>query len=280
MVYKQQNIMRRSLLFFALFYVLTGFSQTTPRKVDLLDENWKFVQKEIPGGEAIGCNDADWESVKVPHDWAIRGQFDLNIDKQVVQVKQDGELKPQLRTGRTGALPVFGVGWYRKHINFSADDRGKHIFVEFDGAMSNAKVYLNGKLVGEWPYGYSSFSFELTDKINFGADNILAVRLENKTESSRWYPGAGIYRNVRLVTTSDVYVKHWGTYITTPVVSDKKSQVCIQTSLKNDNASDQKITLVTEIIDNKGTKVAENSFSRMKRRYCTKPSVSCLWERS
>lgn len=254
--------MRTLLVFFALFYFVSGFSQTNPRKTELLDENWKFIQKEISNGASVDCKDSDWETVKVPHDWAIRGQFDLNIDKQVVQVKQDGEQKPQMRTGRTGALPVFGVGWYRRQIKVPADDKGKHIFVEFDGAMSQAKVYLNGEFVGEWPYGYSSFSFELTDKIKFGTENVLAVRLENKTESSRWYPGAGIYRNVRLVTTSDVHIKHWGTYLTTPVVSDKKSEICIKTSLENDHVSDQKITLVTEILNNKGDIVAENRVSR------------------
>lgn len=249
----------RLIIILSVFGLMATFAQISSRKVKLLDENWKFIQKEIPDGATTGCNDSQWETVKVPHDWAVRGQFDLNIDKQVVQVKQDGELKPQLRTGRTGALPMFGVGWYRKQIEIPASDRGKRIFVEFDAAMSLAKVYLNGDFIGEWPYGYSSFSFELTDKIKFGQTNILAVRLENKTESSRWYSGAGIYRNVRLVSVSDVHVQHWGTYITTPVVNDKKSEVCINTNLKNYNNTAQKITLLTEILTATGKKVASNS---------------------
>jgi len=247
---------------FALILLICAFSlsaQTSPRKVELLDENWKFIQQEIPDAAAPSCNDSGWEAVKVPHDWAIRQPFDLNIDKQVVMVTQDGEKKPQLRTGRTGALPTFGVGWYRRQLNIPAADRGKRVFVEFDGAMSQAKIYLNGEYIGEWPYGYSSFSFELTDKIRFGETNVLAVRLENKTESSRWYSGAGIYRNVRLVTLSDIHVQHWGTYITTPVVTAKKSEICIKTTLKNSGASAQKITLVTEIFNAKGEKVVANS---------------------
>lgn len=236
--------------------------QLNPRKVELLDENWKFIQKEVSNGATVECDDSEWESVKVPHDWAIRGQFDLNIDKQIVQVNQDGELTPQLRTGRTGALPMFGVGWYRRQIDIPAADKGKRVFIEFDGAMSLAKVYLNGEFVGEWPYGYSSFSFELTDKIKFGKSNVLAVRLENKTESSRWYSGAGIYRNVRLVSLSDVHVQHWGTYVTTALVTNKKSEVCIRTNLKNNNTTAQKITLVTEIRNANGEKVAVNKVSR------------------
>ncbi|MFH6991739.1 beta-galactosidase GalB [Flavobacterium sp. FlaQc-48] len=254
--------MRISLLFLVLCSVLNSFAQTNPRRVELLDENWKFMQKEIANGKSIDCNDTDWEVVKVPHDWAIRGPFDMNIDKQFIQIKQDREAKPDLHTGRTGALPAYGVGWYRRQISVSAQDKGKRIFIEFDGAMSNAKVFLNGEFVGEWPYGYASFSFELTEKIKFGTDNLLAVRIENKPESSRWYSGAGIYRNVRLVTTDDVHVKHWGTYITTPSVSVKKAEVCIKTSIINQKSTSQKITLVTEILNSKGEKVAKNSFAQ------------------
>ncbi len=250
----------------SLFFILCAFSlfaQNAPRKVELLDENWKFIHKDISDAAAPACVDTAWETVKVPHDWAIRQPFDLNIDKQVVMVTQDGEKRPQLRTGRTGALPMFGVGWYRKQLTIPAGDKDKRVFVEFDGAMSHAQIYLNGQFIGEWPYGYSSFSFELTDKIQFGGSNVLAVRLENKTESSRWYSGAGIFRHVRLVSLSDVHVQHWGTYITTPVVSDKKSSVSIQTRLKNNSASAQKITLVTEIFNAKGLKVATQSATRL-----------------
>ena len=118
-----------------------------------------------------------------------------------MKVIEDGETVAKRRSGRTGGLPHIGIGWYRKTLEIPATWNGKRIFVEFDGAMSNARIYLNGQFIGEWPYGYASFGFDLTDKIKLGKKNVLAVRLENKPNSARWYPGADIYRNVRLVVT-------------------------------------------------------------------------------
>ncbi len=115
--------------------------------------------------------------------------------------------------------------------------------MEFDGAMSHAKVYLNGEFVGEWPYGYASFGFDITDKVNFGGENILAVRLENKPYSSRWYPGAGIYRNVRMVITNPVFVKQWGTYITTPEIQNGKGTVNIKATLLNKTGKEKRFQL-------------------------------------
>jgi len=221
------------------------------REVQLLDTGWRFLNKEIPTTNSNQVDDSSWQTVTVPHDWAIAGPFDMTIDMQQVRVIEDGDRGAKLRTGRTGALPCFGIGWYRKALSISKSDEGKRIFVEFDGAMSRSKVYLNGVYVGEWPYGYSSFSFELTKHIQFGKENILSVRLENKEESSRWYSGAGIYRNVRLVKTAPVRVANWGTYITTPVVTDKQGQVSIKTEIDGNEA----IQLVTEIFDAKGKKV-------------------------
>lgn len=231
--------------------------QAQKREVQLLDTGWKFQNKEI--NTAINAiDDNSWQTVTVPHDWAIAGPFDMNIDLQAVQVLEDGDKKPKLRTGRTGALPCFGIGWYRKALTISKADEGKRVFVEFDGAMSRSKVYLNGVYIGEWPYGYSSFSFELTKYIQFGKENVLSVRLENKEESSRWYPGAGIYRNVRLVKTAPIRVAHWGTNITTPVVTSQKGEVNIKTEIDG-NAT---VRLVTEIYDAKGKIVGTSSTNK------------------
>jgi len=236
----------------------TSFAQDNTRKTVLLDEDWKFTLGEIPNAAAINYNDSAWETVCVPHDWAITKPFDLNQDMQWVQVKEDGDKEAKLRTGRTGALPIFGVAWYRKNIQISASDSGKCFFVEFDGAMSQAKIYCNGEYVGEWPYGYSSFSFELTKFLRVGQKNVLAVRLENKPESSRWYSGAGIYRNVRLLTTNPIHVGHWGTYITTPIINEKKGTVSIQTMVLNQSQTSEKVELVTDIYNPKGEKVASS----------------------
>ena len=203
-----------------------------------MEDEWKFINRDVREGAAIDLDDSDWEVMSIPHDWAIIKPFDMNMDMQRTQVIEDGETKALLRTGRTGALNAFGVGWYRKKIIVSEQDRGKKIFVEFDGAMSLAKVYLNGNFIGEWPYGYTSFTFELTDKIKFGSENILSVRLENLPESSRYYTGAGLYRGVRLVILNPVHVAHWGTFVTTPVVSvdkaivDVRTNVCVRTKQK------------------------------------------------
>jgi beta-galactosidase len=235
-----------------IFLISISFqTKAQKREVQLLDTGWRFLNKEIPTTNSNQVDDSSWQTVTVPHDWAIAGPFDMTIDMQQVRVIEDGDRGAKLRTGRTGALPCFGIGWYRKALSISKSDEGKRIFVEFDGAMSRSKVYLNGVYVGEWPYGYSSFSFELTKHIQFGKENILSVRLENKEESSRWYSGAGIYRNVRLVKTAPVRVANWGTYITTPVVTDKQGQVSIKTEIDGNEA----IQLVTEIFDAKGKNV-------------------------
>lgn len=247
--------MKQILFIFLLVLLMTGNAYSSSREVVLLDKDWSFLQKDIPNGESVHLDDSNWEKVKVPHDWAISGHFNLNIDKQLVQVVEDGEKTAQVRTGRTGALPWIGVGWYRKVLPISNADRGRRIFIEFDGAMSLAKVYLNGEFVGERPYGYSSFSFELTKFVRFGQDNVLAVRLENKPESARWYPGAGLYRNVRLVKTSPLRIAHWGTYITTPKITRKDAEVSIQTELDGLTDQDKGIQLVTEVYDPQGEKV-------------------------
>lgn len=239
------------LMFFCCHNVV--LSQT--REVILLDNGWKFINSDVPNAEKDNLDDSNWEKVTVPHDWAISKPFDMNIDAQIVQVNEDGDKEPLLRTGRTGALPAFGIGWYRKKLNFSKEDEGKRFFVEFDGAMSLAKVYLNGSFIGEWPYGYSSFGFEITNRVHFGETNILAVRLENKEESSRWYSGAGIYRNVRLVKVNQIYIPQWGTQITTPEVSKQNAIVNIQTKITTDNSLKSVVTLVTTLFDGDNNKV-------------------------
>jgi beta-galactosidase len=147
---------------------------------------------------AAAFDDAAWRALDVPHDWAIEGPFRDDLPND------------------TGKLPWKGIGWYRKHFTVPAADRGKRIFIDFDGAMANAKVWLNGEPVGGWPYGYQPFRVELTSQVRFGAENVLAIRLDTVRWGSRWYPGAGLYRNVWLVKTPPVHVGQWGVYVTTP----------------------------------------------------------------
>ncbi len=254
----------RNLIFLVVFFQTWFCAQAQERNIHLLDTGWRFINNDIDQSTLSLLNDAAWQKVTVPHDWAVVQNFDMNIDKQKVQVVEDGEKTTQLRTGRTGALPCFGIGWYRKVLPITKADIGKRIFIEFDGAMSRSKVYLNGTYIGEWPYGYSSFSFELSKFIQFDKENVISVRLENKPESSRWYPGAGIYRNVRLVKTFPTRIAQWGTFITTPKITEKIGEVNINTTINADAFNQTNLTLVTELYDALSNKVGSISTNNKK----------------
>ena len=191
------------------------------RTETLLEKNWKFTRGVPEGCVLPEFDDSGWEDVTVPHDWAIKGPFDESIDLQVVAIKQDLEEKPTTKTGRSGGLPYIGTGVYR--TSFDAPEN-RNVTLLFDGAMSEAKVYVNGRQVCFWPYGYNSFWCDVTDYVRPGR-NVLAVALENRPFSSRWYPGAGLYRNVHLIVSDPVHIPVWGTYVTTPEVSAEQAHV-------------------------------------------------------
>ncbi len=176
-------------------------------------------------------DDSSWRQLNLPHDWGIEGPF-----------KQE-------YPGETGKLPWWGVAWYRKHFKLAPDDAGKQISLEIDGAMSYATVWVNGKFAGGWPYGYASWRVDLTPYVKADGDNVVAIRLDNPPDSSRWYPGGGIYRNVWLTKTAPVHVGHWGTYITTPDVSKEAATISIQTKIDNDASKDDSVNLTTSIYD-------------------------------
>ena len=216
----------------------TAVSFTGERRLSFND-GWRFYKGEAEGAEQPAFDDSGWAEIRVPHDWAIAGPF-------------DSKLNPH-----TGALPFFGTGWYRKAFTLPASGRGRYVSVEFDGAMSNAHVWLNGQKLGERPYGYSSFAFDLTPGLRYGGEpNVIAVRLTPEDRSSRWYPGAGIYRNVWLTVTGPVHVGHWGTYVSTPQVSDEKARVSVRTELRNRSSRPVTATLRSSIRDAQGKIVA------------------------
>jgi beta-galactosidase len=185
-----------------------------------------------------GFDDSGWRKLNLPHDWGVDGGFDPKLP------------------GNTGRLAWAGVGWYRKHFNVPAEDQGRQVYLEMDGAMAYPTVWLNGKFVGGWPYGYSSFYLDLTPYLKPGADNVIAIRLDNPRNSSRWYPGGGIYRNVWLVKTSPVHVGQWGTFVTTPVVMKDAAKVNLSVTVDNDSTTDAAVKVGTEIyaIDAEGKK--------------------------
>jgi beta-galactosidase len=242
----------------------------SPRERISLDANWRFIKGDAPeagtnlnyavirdwvlptgnpfttnapavppeGPPATGISfthpdfdDSQWRLLNLPHDWGIEGPFD------------------QALPGGTGRLPWSGVAWYRKHLDIPATDAGKKIYLDVDGAMAYATVWINGRFVGGWPYGYASWRVDLTPFVDFGGDNVVAIRLDNPPDSSRWYPGGGIYRNVWLVKTAPVHVAHWGTYVTTPEVSAKSATVKIQVNVDNDSDSDAVAMVNNEIYE-------------------------------
>ena len=210
------------------------------RGTEKITRHWKFILDDQPDFKNPDFDDSEWRTLNVPHDWSIEGEF--------------SEVNPATPGG--GALPG-GTGWYRKSIYFDQADANKQIFIDFDGVYMNSEVYLNGHLLGERPFGYISFRYELTPWIKFGAQNSIAVRVDNSQQpNSRWYSGSGIYRNVWLVKTKPMHVAHWGTYITTPEVSKEKATVKVQTTIENKYPTAKNAELKTRLVDPDGNTVA------------------------
>lgn len=244
--------MNRRLLMTLCCALLAWMAVAQQRTETLLEKGWKFMKGDMADAMKPDFDDKQWEAVTVPHDWAIYGPFDRSHDLQEVAVTQNLETAASVKTGRTGGLPYVGVGWYRTTFEAPA---GKLVSLVFDGAMSEARVYVNGQEVCFWPCGYNSFHCDVTPYLNKeGAKNLLAVRLENRPQSSRWYPGAGIYRNVRVVATEAVHVPVWGTQLTTPHVSAEYASVCLKTTVEGAGMKD--VRILTQILSPEGEVVA------------------------
>jgi beta-galactosidase len=196
---------------------------------------WRFFKGEAAGAENPGFDDSQWRPVNLPHDWAIEGPFDPKLNPHA------------------GALPSFGTGWYRKTFTLAASAQDQYVTIEFDGAMSNSQVWLNGHLLGGRPYGYIGFELDLTPYLKFnGEANVLAVRLNPEDRSSRWYPGAGIYRNVWLDVTAPIRVAHWGTYVTTPEITKDHAIVSVKATIENHSDAEASVTLAFSTSDPDG----------------------------
>ena len=228
-------------------------AENSSRVETSLKSGWRFHRGEADGAFMSAYDDSGWESICVPHDWAITGPFSIDNDLQNVQIVQNMETKASLKTGRTGGLPYVGVGWYRTEFDVP---EGKKAELLFDGAMSEARVYVNGHEVCFWPYGYSPFHCDVTPYLNKSGSNVLAVRLENLPFSSRWYPGAGLYRNVHLICTSEeAHIPVWGTFVSTPSVHKDMASVSLEISLQSSKENID-IEYYTEIYSPDGAKVA------------------------
>ncbi|MDO6819589.1 beta-galactosidase GalB [Zobellia sp. 1_MG-2023] len=237
-------MLRTSLLFTLLLQFCFSFGQLSPHATNgdvSFNSNWLFQKGDPSGAEKSTFKDAQWRKLNLPHDWAIEGPFDKKYN------------------ARTGGLPVHGTAWYRKHFTIDKKYAAQQIAVLFDGVMNNSKVYINGTYIGERPFGYMGFELDLTPYIKFGEDNVIAVRVAPEDLASRWYSGAGIYRNTYLKINNPVHIPLWGTYITTPEVSNEKATVKIETTVKNANGKKASVTLETKIIDGLNNVVASSS---------------------
>jgi beta-galactosidase len=193
-----------------------------------LDRNWLFNKGDATGADQAAFADSAWRPVNVPHDWAIEGPFDQNA----------------ATTGRGGYVPS-GIGWYRTHFTLPPSvTSGKQVFIEFDGVMGNSTVYINGTQLGNHPYGYVSFRYDMTKGINFGAENVLAVKTDtSKQPASRFYAGAGIYRRVRVIATDPVHIDQYATFVNTPSPTAASATVHVTTAVVNSGATSQSVTV-------------------------------------
>ncbi|MEQ1743966.1 MAG: glycoside hydrolase family 2 TIM barrel-domain containing protein [Saprospiraceae bacterium] len=224
-----------------LLLALSSQGQAPLRQTITLSENWKFTKGNPSGAETPDYDTRHWQTVRVPHDWAIAGPFD------------------PAGSAETGKLPWQGQGWYRNTFRVEPDWADKRVYVLFDGVMAFPKVYANGRYAGEWDYGYNSFFLDITHLLRPGTDNVLAVYADTRRHDSRWYPGAGIYRKVQLIVTDPVHVDIWGTHITTPEITPEQATVQVRTSVRNEGDHPETVSVQQYILSDGGEILAADS---------------------
>ncbi|HVE55991.1 MAG TPA: glycoside hydrolase family 2 TIM barrel-domain containing protein [Pyrinomonadaceae bacterium] len=226
-----------------LLLVLAFVSLNTDAKTSELsrittpfDADWRFLKGNAKSAEKSDFNDSAWRKLNVPHDWSIEGPFDENNP-----------------TGGGGGFLPSGVSWYRKHFTVPEKDKARRFFIEFDGVMGISDVWINGVHLGTRPSGYISFEYELSEHLNFGKDNVIAVRADTSLQpASRWYTGAGIYRHVRLVAKDAVYIPQYGTVVTIPQVDEKQAVIKVSSEVVNQSGSAQSVSMQVDLIDPNG----------------------------
>ena len=232
--------MLRSSSLILVFVCLLIVGDTAAQRRALFDFNWKFALNNQPGAEQLAFNDVNWRTVHLPHDWSIEGKVHPN----------------NTTSGGGGYFPA-GTGWYRKLFKAPESWKGKSISIYFEGVYMNAEVFINGKSLGVYPYGYSSFAYNLTPYLYFGKENIIAVKVDNAQQpNSRWYSGSGIYRHVWMQVTEPLYIANWGVAIQTEVVSEKKAITQVKTIVKNETGSKQQLILKAILQDENGEHTA------------------------
>lgn len=241
MVKRHKNVLQKITIVLALSLLVACASKSkNVRIVEDFNQNWNFKLGDYPTAIESNFNTADWRTLQLPHDWSIEGAF--NKDNPTKQAQ--------------AFLPA-GKGWYRKTFTLPEDWKNKNVSIEFDGVFKNSEVFINGHSLGMRPNGYISFTYELSQYLNFGKENIIAVKVDNDAQpNSRWYTGSGIYRNVRLVASEKLHVAKWGTYATTPEVSAENASVHLEVTIENKTNSEKEFQLVTSILDANNKEVA------------------------
>lgn len=238
------NILKRSFLVVVFLFVskttLLAQKNLIPRTISF-DREWSFFKGDYVKAKDINYDDSSWRKVNLPHDWSIE-DLPNQIPDSIV-----GPFSKAALSQRDGGFTVGGTAWYRKHFVLDKATSGKSVFIQFDGVYMNADVWINGKHLGNHPNGYTSFYYDLTPYLlPVGQSNVIAVQVKNEGLNSRWYSGSGIYRHVWLTVTNPLHIDIWGTYITTPRVSDKMAKVSIETTIKNVPVN-KPYTLLTEL---------------------------------
>lgn len=235
-----QRILLKIALVVISYIVVSCSTQENPREQIRFTKDWRFTLADSSLFAEINYDDSQWQKLNLPHDWSIEGDFSEENPAGI----------------GAGALPC-GIGWYRKTFEILPEKINSNYFITFDGIYMNSTVYVNGQIVGTRPNGYVSFQYDITPYIHEGK-NVIAVRVDNHEQpNSRWYSGSGIYRNVWLTRTSDIYVDNWGTYITTPLVNRAKADVNIETTIRNKHQFNSDIEIKTIIVDKKGKEIAK-----------------------
>lgn len=260
----------KSIVLFVLFCCFQS-AVFAERIIIPMDKDWKFQLGDLKEAVNPSFDDASWRSLNIPHDWSIEGRYNKYN-----------------KTGRGGGYLPAGDGWYRKSFSLPASESAKKVFIEFDGIMANSEVYINGQLLGKWPYGYTTLHYDMSEYLLFGEQekNVLTVRANNVDQpASRWYAGAGIYRHARMIIKDPVHIANWGVFVTTPDVSPSKATVKATIQLDNTSNQQKTVSVQSSVIDKndkviqtrtKSQRIAANSSANIEQSFAI--SNPLLWD--
>jgi beta-galactosidase len=257
--------MKISTVMLMLFIPFATFAQSEMKRENLFNDSWKFYRGGAQSAQSPDFDDSGWRTLNLPHDWSIE---DLPGTQSPFHPDAIGQVSTGFTTG--------GTGWYRKTFSIPESLKGKRFVIQFDGVYMNAEVWLNGRSLGKHPYGYTTFWFDMTRHMKFGEENVLAVKVINEGENSRWFSGSGIYRHVWLKVLDPVHIAQWGTYITTPEVNPSSAVVVVKTNIDNRLPEVAPIMMVTRILAPDGREVATNETLQTIQKEKTAEAVQNL----